>query len=77
MKSTMDVMKEELERGKLLFALRISSFSQLPGRLITEQIWNGEAEWFELFQKHNFFGKYNYYLQVIASCCDEVEHAKW
>jgi poly(A) polymerase len=61
MKSTMDVMKEELERG----------------RLITEQIWNGEAEWSELFQRHSFFSKYIYYLQVIASCCDEAEHAKW
>lgn len=61
MNCTLEVMKEELLRGKE----------------ITTKITNGEAQWAELFEKHNFFTKYHYYLQVIASCCDKAEQSKW
>ena len=37
----------------------------------------GTAQWSELFQKHDFFHKYRYYLQVIASTGDSDLQIKW
>lgn len=59
--STMRVMQEELRRG--------------AG--IVERIINGKADWSELFVKHEFFDRYRYYLQVIATAgTSEMAH-KW
>jgi Poly(A) polymerase predicted RNA binding domain len=37
----------------------------------------GTAEWSELFAKHDFFHKYRYYLQIIASTGDHELQIKW
>ena len=37
----------------------------------------GTATWSELFAKHDFFHKYRYYLQVIASTGDADLQIKW
>jgi poly(A) polymerase len=37
----------------------------------------GKAEWSELFAKHDFFHKYRYYLQIIASTGDHELQIKW
>ncbi|CAE6524157.1 unnamed protein product [Rhizoctonia solani] len=60
-RSTMSVMKDEFLRG-----------SQ-----IVEQIMFRRAEWSELFAKHDFFQKYRYYLQIIASSGNAEDQLKW
>jgi poly(A) polymerase len=35
------------------------------------------AEWSELFAKHDFFQKYRYYLQIIASSGKADDQLKW
>ncbi|GAB1523615.1 polynucleotide adenylyltransferase [Rhizoctonia solani] len=60
-RSTMSVMKDEFMRG-----------SQ-----IVEQIMFRRAEWSELFAKHDFFQKYRYYLQIIASSGKAEDQLKW
>ncbi|KDN48089.1 hypothetical protein RSAG8_03105, partial [Rhizoctonia solani AG-8 WAC10335] len=60
-RSTMSVMKDEFLRG-----------SQ-----IVEQIMFRRAEWSELFAKHDFFQKYRYYLQIIASSGSADDQLKW
>ncbi|KAL5637096.1 hypothetical protein ACGC1H_000915 [Rhizoctonia solani] len=60
-RSTMSVMKDEFLRG-----------SQ-----IIEQIMFRRAEWSELFAKHDFFQKYRYYLQIIASSGSADDQLKW
>ena len=37
----------------------------------------GKANWSELFAKHDFFHKYRYYLQVIASTGSPELQIKW
>ena len=37
----------------------------------------GTAHWSELFAKHDFFHKYQYYLQIIASTGDHELRIKW
>jgi poly(A) polymerase Pap1 len=37
----------------------------------------GTAEWSELFAKHDFFHKYRYYLQIIASTGERKLQIKW
>ncbi|CAE6492926.1 unnamed protein product [Rhizoctonia solani] len=60
-RSTMSVMQDEFMRG-----------SQ-----ILEQIMFKRAEWSELFAKHDFFHKYRYYLQIIASSGNADDQLKW
>ncbi|PVG00489.1 putative PAP1-poly(A) polymerase [Serendipita vermifera] len=61
MNCTLEIMKEELKRG----------------HEICTRIAAGEATWSDLFEKHNFFSRYHYYLQVIASSSEQLEHSKW
>jgi hypothetical protein len=37
----------------------------------------GTTDWSELFAKHDFFHKYRYYLQIIASTGDHELQIKW
>ena len=37
----------------------------------------GTAEWSELFEKHDFFHKYRYYLQIVASAANADLQLKW
>jgi len=44
---------------------------------IVDKVIVGTAEWSELFAKHDFFHKYRYYLQVIASTGSAELQIKW
>ena len=37
----------------------------------------GEAQWSELFAKHDFFMRYRYYIQVVASAGSAEGLKKW
>ncbi|KAG6900418.1 hypothetical protein C0993_010806 [Termitomyces sp. T159_Od127] len=47
------------------------------GADIVDKVIIGKASWSELFEKHDFFHKYRYYLQVIASSGSPDLHMKW
>ncbi|EGO02397.1 hypothetical protein SERLA73DRAFT_120990 [Serpula lacrymans var. lacrymans S7.3] len=47
------------------------------GADIVDKVIVGTAEWSELFAKHDFFHKYRYYLQVIASTGSADLQIKW
>ncbi|KAG1735694.1 poly-A polymerase [Suillus paluster] len=47
------------------------------GADIVDKVIVGTASWSELFQKHDFFHKYRYYLQVIASTGGADLQIKW
>ncbi|KAG5648740.1 hypothetical protein DXG03_000087 [Asterophora parasitica] len=47
------------------------------GADIVDKVIIGKASWSELFERHDFFLKYRYYLQVIASTGDPELQMKW
>ncbi|ESK86976.1 poly polymerase pla1 [Moniliophthora roreri MCA 2997] len=47
------------------------------GADIVDRVIVGSADWSELFAKHDFFHKYRYYLQIIASTGDPDLQIKW
>ncbi|KAF9006726.1 Poly(A) polymerase central domain-containing protein [Cyathus striatus] len=47
------------------------------GAEIVDKVIVGTASWSELFSKHDFFHKYRYYLQVIASTGNSDLQIKW
>lgn len=47
------------------------------GADIVDKVIVGSAQWSELFVKHDFFHKYRYYLQIIASTGDGDLQIKW
>lgn len=47
------------------------------GADIVDKVIVGTAQWSELFVKHDFFHKYRYYLQVIASTGNPELQTKW
>lgn len=59
--STQMVMTQEFQRGSE----------------IVDRIFLGKATWNELFEKHDFFHRYKYYLQVIASSGSADLQLKW
>lgn len=59
--STQTVMTEEFKRGAD----------------IVDKVIVGSAAWSELFAKHDFFHRYKYYLQVIASSDSQETQNKW
>ncbi|KAL4401506.1 polynucleotide adenylyltransferase [Malassezia pachydermatis] len=59
--STQMIMTQEFQRGSE----------------IVDRIFLGKATWSELFEKHDFFHKYKYYLQVIASSGSADLQLKW
>ncbi|KAI0053714.1 poly-A polymerase [Auriscalpium vulgare] len=59
--STQMIMTEEFKRGAD----------------IVDKVIVGTAQWSELFAKHDFFHKYKYYLQIIASTGDQNLQIKW
>ncbi|KAF9057831.1 Poly(A) polymerase central domain-containing protein [Panaeolus papilionaceus] len=60
-KSTQMIITEEFKRGSE----------------IVEKVISGNASWSELFQKHDFFHKYRYYLQIIATTASPDLQLKW
>ncbi|KAI0638468.1 polymerase [Trametes polyzona] len=61
MQSTQQIMKEEFQRGCT----------------IVDEVMLGKAEWSALFVKHDFFQRYRFYLQVVASSRDRDIQNKW
>ncbi|KIP04893.1 hypothetical protein PHLGIDRAFT_108953 [Phlebiopsis gigantea 11061_1 CR5-6] len=59
--STQMIMTEEFKKGSD----------------IVEKVIVGTAQWSDLFAKHDFFHKYRYYLQIIASTGDPDLQIKW
>ncbi|KAH9938099.1 Poly(A) polymerase central domain-containing protein [Fomitopsis serialis] len=59
--STQMIMTEEFKKG-----------SEIVDRVII-----GKADWSELFAKHDFFHKYRYYLQIVASTRSPDLQIKW
>ncbi|KZT05564.1 polymerase [Laetiporus sulphureus 93-53] len=59
--STQMIMTEEFKKG-----------SEIVDKVIV-----GSASWSELFAKHDFFHKYRYYLQIIASTGSPELQIKW
>jgi len=47
------------------------------GADFVKKLIGGTAEWSELFEKHDFFYKYKYYLQVIASTGEHNLQIEW
>ena len=47
------------------------------GSEIVDRVIVGNADWSELFAKHDFFHKYRYYLQIIASARTPELQIKW
>lgn len=60
-KSTQFIMTQEFKRA-----------AEIVNRIVV-----GGEEWNELFEKHDFFYRYRYYLQVIASTGDAELQLKW
>ncbi|KAI0253510.1 Poly(A) polymerase central domain-containing protein [Lactifluus subvellereus] len=67
--STQMVMTEEFKKGLA------GTFQH--GADIVDKVIVGTAEWSELFAKHDFFHKYRYYLQIIASTGQHELQIKW
>lgn len=44
---------------------------------ITDRILISKTPWSTLFEEHNFFGMYKFYLQVVVSCGDKEGFLKW
>lgn len=44
---------------------------------IVDRIVVRSASWSELFEKHDFFSRYRYYLQITASSVDQDVQLKW
>ncbi|GJN91671.1 hypothetical protein Rhopal_004694-T1 [Rhodotorula paludigena] len=44
---------------------------------IVDRVFVGTAQWSELFQPHDFFSKYRYYLQITASSASADVQLKW
>lgn len=44
---------------------------------VVDKVFVGTAKWAELFQPHDFFSKYRYYLQITASSSNADVQLKW
>lgn len=74
--STQMIITSEFKRGMInKFSSQV--FSHSLGAEIVDKIIIGTAEWSELFSKHDFFHRYRYYLQVIASTGNSDRQIKW
>ena len=77
MASTQQIMTEEFKRGNVRLRECWSVHLQFTGSEIVDQVISGDAEWSALFAKHDFFFRYRFYLQVVASSPDLDTQNKW
>ncbi|NXG80607.1 PAPOG polymerase, partial [Baryphthengus martii] len=56
-------------------AVMVEEFKQ--GLVITNEIIQGTAEWFDLFEPVNFFHKYKHYIVLTASAPTKEHHLAW
>ena len=77
--STQMIITEEFKKGpavSITLLVFVVAY-QLLGADIVDKVIIGKASWSELFEKHDFFTKYRYYLQVIASTVNPDVQLKW
>ena len=78
MASTQQIMTEEFKKGIVVLRFRCShALTHFPAADIVDRVIVGKATWAELFAKHDFFHKYRYYMQVIASTGSPELQVKW
>lgn len=71
------IVTEEFKRGmSTLFSLAVRELITI-GSEIVDKVIIGTSSWSELFSKHDFFHKYRYYLQIIASTGNADLQLKW
>ena len=77
--STQMIMTEEFKKGlayasclPTVFLLTLNQAADIVDKVIVHG-----ASWSDLFSKHDFFHKYRYYLQVIASTGNPDLQIKW
>lgn len=76
--STQMIMTDEFKKGGGASRASRSTFSSLVlASEVVERVVLGTAEWSELFKKHDFFHKYRYYLQIVASAANADLQSKW
>lgn len=76
--STQMIMTDEFKKGLYHFHSCPKSHSyHRQGADIVDKVIVGSASWSDLFAKHDFFHKYRYYLQVIASTGNPDLQIKW
>ena len=71
-------MTEEFKKGEEYHSA--SLFKYLMFRIaseIVDKVIINKASWSDVFAKHDFFHKYRYYLQVIASTGNQDLQIKW
>jgi len=71
------VMTEEFKKGLTGISPLGYGTNTSLGADIVDKVIVGSADWSELFAKHDFFHKYRYYLQIIASTGDHDLQIKW
>ena len=49
----------------------------VAGTKLMNSIILGSSKWSELFEKHDFFHKYRYFLQIIASTASAEAQLMW
>ena len=76
--STQMIMTDEFKKGRGASRALQSTFSSpVLASEVVERVIIGTAEWSELFRKHDFFHKYRYYLQIVASAANADLQTKW
>jgi poly(A) polymerase len=75
--STQMIMTEEFKKGWRAPLSPRCYLKLFLGADIVDKVIVGSAQWSELFEKHDFFHKYRYYLQVIASTGNPELQMKW
>lgn len=60
-----------------MFPLGRFHLHALVGCAIVDDVMLGKAEWSALFVKHDFFQRYRFYLQVVASSRNLDMQNKW
>jgi poly(A) polymerase len=73
------IMTEEFKKGIVFFSPALTCHLNLlvEGADIVDKVIVGSASWSDLFAKHDFFHKYRYYLQVVASTGNADLQIKW
>ena len=77
--STQMIMTDEFKKGggTLPYQPCLTYSPPILASEVVERVIIGTAEWSELFKKHDFFHKYRYYLQIVASAANADLQLKW
>ena len=71
-------MTDEFKKGgRLNYYIYLECLFLVSASEVVERVIIGTSQWSELFQKHDFFHKYRYYLQILASAASTDLQSKW